>query len=148
MPSETAMTGRCLCGRVSFTVDVPEPGVGVCHCAMCRRWSGGPLFALHHTAPVHFAGEDHIGRYQSSDWAERGFCRSCGSSLFYRLRGSGEYFMAVGAFDDPSRFTLDTEVFVDEKPDFYAFANETEKMTGAEVFALYAPQDGQEPQGR
>ncbi len=34
---------------------------------------------------------------------------------------------------------FDKQIFIDEKPSFYCFANETNKMTGAEVFAKYAP---------
>ena len=36
---------------------------------------------------------------------------------------------------------LTTEVFIDEKPGFYAFAQETNQMTGAELFALFEGQD-------
>ena len=32
------------------------------------------------------------------------------------------------------------QVFIDEKPSMYRFANETEDMTGAEVFAKYGSQ--------
>ena len=52
---------------------------------------------------------------------------------------SGEYIVSVGALDDQDGFVLDSEIFVDEQPPFYAFANETTKMTGAEVFAMFAP---------
>ena len=34
-----------------------------------------------------------------------------------------------------------SQIFIDEKPDWYTFANETENMTGAEVFAMYAPKE-------
>ena len=86
-----------------------------------------------------FEGEEHIERYRSSKWAERGFCRICGSNLFYTIVDSGEYILAAGALDDQSDLTLDSQIFIDEKPAFYEFANETSNMTGAEVFAKYAP---------
>lgn len=34
-------------------------------------------------------------------------------------------------------FVFDHQVFIDEKPDFYAFANQTRKPTGAELFAQH-----------
>ena len=33
---------------------------------------------------------------------------------------------------------FDHQIFIEEKPSFYAFANETKNMTGEEVFALFA----------
>lgn len=134
-------TGQCLCGKVKFTISEPVKEVGACHCDMCRRWSGGPLFALHCKGPVAFEGEEHVVRYRSSDWAERGFCGVCGSNLFYHLLPSGEYMMSPGALVDQSDLSFTSQVFIDEKPDWYAFANETPTMTGAELFALYAPKE-------
>ena len=88
---------------------------------------------------IDFEGEENIVRYKSSDWAERAFCGTCGTNLFYFLTGNGEYIVNAGTLDDQSGLELTNQIFIDEKPDFYAFANETKTMTGAEVFALYAP---------
>ena len=35
-------------------------------------------------------------------------------------------------------FVFDHQVFIDEKPDYYSFANETKDMTGQELFAMFA----------
>lgn len=88
---------------------------------------------------VSFEGEGNISVFSSSEWAERGFCSKCGSNLFYRIKGSGQYIMSVGLFDDQEGFLFDNQVFIDEKPSYYGFSNETENMTGAEVFAKYSP---------
>ena len=80
-------------------------------------------------------------RFQSSDWAERGFCGNCGTNLFYRVLASDEYIVSPFVLDDQSDLTLTGQIFIDEKPDWYAFANETKNMTGAEVFAMYAPKE-------
>jgi len=45
--------------------------------------------------------------------------------------------MAAGIFADQDGLTFDHQVFIDEKPDYYDFANETHNMTGAEVFARF-----------
>jgi len=88
---------------------------------------------------VIFEGEENVSTFSSSEWAERGFCKKCGSNLFYKLKDSGQYIMAAGLFDDEARFVFDEQVFIDERPSYYCFANETRNMTGAEVFAKYAP---------
>lgn len=131
--------GRCLCGAVEFEVEKPVHSIGVCHCEMCRRWTGGAWPVIHCTDPVTFKGEEHIVRYGSSDWAERGFCGKCGTTLFYSLRGQDEYALSVGALDDQKNLTMNEQIFVDEKPGWYDFANKTGMLTGEEVFAKYAP---------
>ena len=79
------MKGGCLCGAVRFSAANVETAFEVCHCGMCRRWAGSPLFAA--TAErVTFENRDSLGVYDSSEWAARGFCSKCGSSLFYYLK--------------------------------------------------------------
>jgi hypothetical protein len=132
-------TGRCLCGAVQFTVASVEIEHHACHCGMCRRWSGGPLLAAA-ASGVTFQGKENLGRYSGSEWAERGFCKRCGSSLFYRLKPADRYLMCVGSFDDAAPFTLTREIFVDHKPAGYAFAGDLQRKTEAEIFAEYGGQ--------
>jgi hypothetical protein len=131
--------GSCLCGVVQIAAQAVSGSIGACHCTMCRKWGGGPLMATECGTEVSFAGEENITVFNSSDWAERGFCKQCGSHLFYRLKHSGEYFMPAGLFEDDEGFELTHQVFIDQKPSWYAFANETEDMTAQEVFEKYAP---------
>ena len=140
--SEQNHSGGCLCGAVRFTVARQISETGACHCTMCRRWAGGPFFAVDAGDAITFSGQDNITTYRSSDWAERAFCKKCGANLYYRLVEANQFFVATGALDDQSQLTMVSQVFIDEKPDFYDFANDTEKMTGAELFAKYAPPAG------
>jgi len=132
-----AYRGSCLCGAVSVTIRPASRSVGTCHCNMCRKWAGGPQMMVE-CAGAGFEGEDYLGVYESSEWAERGFCKRCGSHHYYRLKKHGNYFVPVGLFDVQD-WEFDQQIFIDEKPPFYEFANETNNMTGAEVFAKYAP---------
>lgn len=93
------------------------------------------------TAPPQFAGDAPLGVYRSSDWGERVFCRNCGSSLIWRTQDGEHQSVSVQCFDDPSRFALESEIFIDEKPASYALAGAYHTMTGAEVMAQFAPQD-------
>jgi hypothetical protein len=136
-------SGKCLCGAVRFEADQVETHHHACHCSMCRRWSGGAPFFAAATRSVAFASTESLGRYQSSEWAERGFCRSCGTTLFYYLKPAQTYMMSVGAFDDPSPFRLAREIFIDHKPEGYAFAGDHPRWTEAETLAKMAPPDPQ-----
>lgn len=132
------ITGRCLCGAVAFEAGAAKREVDVCHCTMCRRWSAGPYIGLAYDGDVSFTGEENIGVYASSDWAERAFCKICGSSLYYHLIGTDHYSFSAGALDDETGLALTQQIFIDEKPAYYDLANETPKLTGAEVFAAFA----------
>ena len=104
---------------------------------MCRQWGGGPFLAVDAGSEVSFTGDDHIGIFNSSEWAERGFCQSCGTHLFYRLKQNQQHIMPAGLFQEGDQLVLDHQVFIDEKPGFYCFSQNTKDMTGAEVFAMF-----------
>ena len=108
---------------------------------MCQRWSGGPSLSVSAGTEVSFTNPDNISVYRSCDWAELGFCSTCGSHLFYRLIESGDYLLHPGSFDSAEAFELAEQVFIDEKPAYYDFANETANLTGAEVFARHQAQE-------
>jgi hypothetical protein len=134
-------SGGCLCGAVRFTAGAIESHFHACHCGMCRRWSGGsPFFGVRCTQ-VEFEPGDALGRYASSSWAERGFCRTCGTTLFYFLRPTESYTMSVGCFDDQRGIDLALEIFIDRKPEGYALVGDHPRWTEAETFARLAPDD-------
>src|SRR5688572_27069249 len=127
------MKGQCLCGAVTFTADEVETDHHACHCGMCRRWSGGAPLLCTAVKSVTFQGKENIACYASSSWAERGFCKTCGTALFYYLEPTRAYLMAIGAFDDQTPFALTREIFIDRKPPGYAFAGDHERWTEEET---------------
>ena len=135
----TEHKGSCLCGAVRFTATPASNSVGACHCRACRKWGSGPFMEINCGADVSFEDEENISVFTSSEWAERGFCRICGSNLFYRLKQNRQHMMPVGLFDDLPELVFDHQVFIDEKPPYYSFAEKTHDMTGAEVFEKFAP---------
>lgn len=121
-------TGRCLCGGVSFTAE-PMPAVQACHCESCRKWGGGPFLSV----PCKEAAfEGAVSRYALTEHADRAFCPTCGTHLYFYAKAQDVHAIPAGLFDDASGMPFRAEVFIDEKPDYYDFANETRRMTGAE----------------
>ena len=100
MTETTERRGSCLCGAVRINATQARRSVGACHCSMCRTWGGGPLMAVACGADVEIEGEEHVTTFDSSEWAERGFCSKCGTHLYYRLKQSGETIVSAGLFDD------------------------------------------------
>ena len=127
-------TGRCLCGAVTYAAEAIDTEVHSCHCDMCQKWTGGPALAVS-VGNVTFEGEENISRFDSSDWAERGFCSRCGANLFYRLKAADHYVLWMGTFDDLAPFKLTGEIYIDEKPEVYNFAGDHPRLTGEQFIA-------------
>lgn len=132
------ITGQCLCGAVTVRARPRRRTVEACHCTMCRRWSGLAYLGVQCGRDVEFTGEEHIVRYRSSKWAERGFCGTCGSNLFFHYLPNNSYGLLAGLFGDEAGLEpLAEEIFIDEKPAYYDFAGDAERLTGPEVMAKY-----------
>ncbi|MBV1908317.1 MAG: GFA family protein [Kangiellaceae bacterium] len=138
MSEVLAAKTKCLCGNVTISAESIDPNFTVCHCDSCRTWGSGPFFAVRCGKDVEIKGD--ISIYDSSDWANRGFCQNCGTHLFYQLKESGEYNMPVGLFPDLADLEMSMQYFSDKRPDYYCFSNETKQMTEAEIFAYFASQ--------
>ena len=93
------MKAKCLCGDVSLEVE-HDKHVHACHCGMCRTWGSGATFSLIAAKPPKIDGEANISRYHSSEWAERAFCKNCGTHLFYHFLPNDSYFVFAGLFAD------------------------------------------------
>ncbi|MBO9448462.1 GFA family protein [Ruegeria sp. R14_0] len=138
------LQGQCMCGAVTVTATPARDALGACHCDQCRRWTSSMLVTFQ--AEPGYAALGPVKTYTSSDWAERAFCSECGSALWYRITLPGEMHghtqMAAGLFEDTGH-PLQLELYIDKKPDGYAFAGERRQMTKTEVEAMYAqPEEG------
>jgi hypothetical protein len=137
MPGTVEAKGSCLCGAVRVKAKNVNNALGACHCGSCRKWSSGPYMSVDCGTDLEFENAANIAVFNSSEWADRGFCKTCGSNLYYRLKERGQYFISAALFGADVDFVFDHQVFIDEKPTYYAFENETDDMTGAELFAKY-----------
>lgn len=133
--------GQCLCTSIRFKVKIPEKHIHICHCNICQNWGGGPSFAI--SAPsqnVTISGEQYLKWYSSSEWAERGFCEKCGTHLFFRTKeGQGDYFgISAGAVKDKDGYNIDSHIFIDKKPEFYDFSDDSPRLTEEEFLSQFA----------
>lgn len=116
----TSLTGSCLCGRVAFTVPMPLESPDVCHCVQCRKQSGH-CFASTNVPrnALEVSGEANVTWYASSGKVRRGFCSTCGSTLFWDPLERDWTSVAMDAFDGPTQVQLAMHIFVAEKGDYY-----------------------------
>lgn len=115
-------TGSCLCGAVTFSVDADLPAPNACHCTQCRKQTGHYLAST----DVAKSGLDVSGDvtwFQSSEKVRRGFCGTCGSTLFWDPVFRDWIGIAMGAFDGPTGTEMSLHIYVAEKGDYYDIAD-------------------------
>lgn len=134
------MKGQCVCGATTFTVELKNHDVHACHCSICRRQTSGVIMTIDvEQGSLKFTQDDRLSIYNSSEWGERGFCNCCGTNLFWRTKDRSYCNINAFALDQQlQELKFNMEIFIDNKPEFYAFNNETKKLTEADVIALFA----------
>jgi len=135
------LKGQCMCGAVSVTATRAEPVIRACHCDMCRRWTSS-MYMTVPTEPGSITVTGPVKTYRSSDWAERSFCDTCGSALWYATIHNDHKNLAAGLFDNAANNTMKLEFFSDLKPEGYALSGDHKRLTAAETIALFAPEEG------
>ena len=136
-------SGHCLCGEVRFTAIPKDHDVGACHCRTCQVQASGPFMALDCADTLEFEGDSTLGVFNSSDWAERLFCQNCGTLIAWRLKDRTINIVNVAAFEGLGDVRLDHEVYIDQKPGYYSFAEKTQQLTQEDVLKLFAGGDGE-----
>lgn len=112
--------GSCLCGAVRITVEGDLPQPNACHCVACRKQTGhfGASLDVPRSA-LKIEGEEAIRWYRSSEKVHRGFCGTCGSTLFWDPIHHDWTAIAMGLFDGSTQTSLSMHIFVSEKGDYY-----------------------------
>ncbi|WP_309086608.1 GFA family protein [Chelativorans sp.] len=112
--------GRCLCGAVRFRTTGKLRGILYCHCSQCRRQTGHYYAATEiDDQRIEIEDAGTLTWYAASDMAKRGFCRVCGSALFWKQNGAKEISIMAGSFDLPTGLTEEAHIFVADKGDYY-----------------------------
>ena len=115
MTSNQAFSGSCLCGKITVTVQGEhDPRPSACHCRMCQRWSGG-VFMSFTAAPDAVTVKGPVTRFQSTPFAERAFCGTCGTHLWMRNteEAEAEYDLMPGLFEAAHYWPLRSEIYTD-----------------------------------
>jgi hypothetical protein len=124
-------TGACLCGAVRLRARGPLRGVVYCHCSQCRRQTGHVFAATSvAAADLEVEGSDNVAWYEASPEARRGFCRTCGSVLFWRRAGAASLAVPAGLFDQPSGLRGEAHIFTADKGDYYEITDGLPQFPG------------------
>ena len=124
--------GGCLCGAVRFKTTGKLRELIFCHCTQCRKQTG-LYYAATNVLDSHMdvEGADEITWYRSSSTASRGFCRHCGSALFWKADGLDYTSILAGTFDGPTGLEPGYHIFCADKGDFYDIRDDLPRFAEA-----------------
>ena len=123
-PSRRTWTGGCLCGAVRYEARGTLRDVVNCHCSRCRR-THGHVAAYTEVASGELTLAEGRGlAWYADDGRERGFCRECGASVFWRRAGAGTTAIAAGTLDAPTGLRTVAHVFVESRGDYYEITDD------------------------
>lgn len=120
MESES-WTGGCQCGAVRYALLDAPTNACICHCRMCQKQFGSFFGAFASVDPARLRitrGEP--GWFQSSDEALRGFCRDCGTPLFYKYLSSPQLAITIGSLDRHSEVKPLIQIGIEGREPWFA----------------------------
>src|SRR6266481_9090840 len=111
--------GGCLCGSVSYVVSGKLRSIVACHCNQCRKTSGHYAAATQAEIGHIQIVQKSLTWFRSSNKAERGFCSTCGSNLFWREINSPFISIFAGTIDGPTGLKMEQQLYVESAGDYY-----------------------------
>ena len=112
----SALSGSCYCGSVRFSIEAPFGGSAHCHCSMCRRAHGAAFVSWLVTMTERFSleSDSSLRWFASSEQSERGFCNTCGTTLFFRSSVCpGETHVTLASLEEGHGVTPELHCFTD-----------------------------------
>ena len=114
------ITGGCMCGAVRYAVHGSLRDIITCHCGQCRRSSGHFVAATACRRDyLTLLREDGLEWYSAVPGHRRGFCKHCGSSLFFEAVGQPRISIAAGSLDQPQGLKIAAQIYTSEAGDYY-----------------------------
>ncbi len=133
---QSTVDTTCLCGAVKVSAITSSNAVVACHCTQCQRWTGGgPLFTVR-VQNVSFEPSSAIEVYRASSHGERGFCKHCGTTLYWTMRDEPPRYLPVGLLESQVGLTVREEIFIDNRPSWLSAFEGATQSTEAEQLAL------------
>lgn len=119
-PPDELLHGSCLCGGIAFHAALPAINPSHCYCTMCQTSHGAAAGSYIDVASSGFViarGSELLVEYASSAAGRRGFCRVCGSKLYWRsVARPAIVELSLGTLQPAWTGCVDREVYPENKP--------------------------------
>ena len=125
------VSGGCYCGRVRYRASAVSRQVTECHCSECRKQAGHRYASAGAKASnIEIEGAANVTWYRASPDAERGFCSTCGSHLFWKPSNEDYIAILAASIDEPTGLRMAKHIFVDDKGDYYEITDGLPQFAG------------------
>ena len=123
------LSASCLCNGVSMQITGEFRPVINCHCIQCTKTHGN--FAAYTSvleSNIEYKSKKTLKWYKSSKIAKRGFCKTCGASIFFKRYGSKGVSISAGLFRNPSKLKIKSHIYIKNKRDYYEIKDDLPKF--------------------
>lgn len=118
------LTGRCQCGKVTYSITADPHSLNVCHCLECQ-WQSGSAYALTLVVPssgVHLSPSSqkqlgHFERKSDSGGIRAGvFCVGCGVRIYHNNPDAPQWIsIKAGTLDQKVDLSKATHIWTKRK---------------------------------
>lgn len=118
--------GCCLCGAVRYAVRGElRTNLRGCHCSQCRKTSGNFVVATACLDECLIIDDPQaaLAWYESSADAKRGFCKRCGSSLFWKNHHRDTISIMAGTLDHTTDMRICGHIYTADAADYVDFGD-------------------------
>ena len=145
------ITGGCQCGAVRYALKEMPSGPHICHCRMCQKAFGSFFAPLTGVPMAAFeVTRGTLAVFMSSDQAERGFCRDCGTPLTFRYVEGPRIAVSIGSLDEPEKIAPRNQYGIESRTSWFTTlptlpGDQTTEEDSPELAAKIAASNHQHP---
>lgn len=110
--------GRCLCGRVKYSISSSLRGAYMCHCSLCRKQgsTASNLATIVDAASFSWdEGSECVNPFRKNTGFSSYFCRVCGSTVPNPLRSSPHVWIPLGALEGDLRPQVVAHIYAESR---------------------------------
>lgn len=114
-----------------YSVSASLRPVVACHCSDCRHFNGhfAAYTAVDRQALTIHDDKSCLQWYCKPANVRRGFCKLCGSSLFWDRTDREIISISAGSLDEPTELYMCAHIYVASKGDYYALTDDLKQFS-------------------
>lgn len=128
------LSGRCLCGLVTFDVEDDFSTFYQCHCKQCQQLTGSAFASNLFTRPDKIQwheGKGNITHFHHPNRTfSKSFCQNCGSALPFVTKSGDWIIVPAGSLNEKPSIKLQAHIFCKEKAWWSTEDNVVEEYDG------------------
>ena len=128
------LSGKCLCGRVKFSVTENFKDFYQCHCKQCQQLTGSAFASNILTTPDNIkwlCDQDQLTNYAhpSRDFS-KSFCKTCGSAVPFINKTKTSLIVPAGSLNELPDIQPQANIFTSEEACWLKSGLKAEKFSG------------------